>query len=150
MLVLASHPGAHAKLRKRSCSVGAPCACTALTGTAPSSAPLVIGGLLARRLFAASRSARGAWPLVLGGQDEAMAPLITVQCGPDDKPAKDTGWTANWDSNTVLVYPAKFYSRTQGFAYREIRLFRSNFSQAVPKKPSWPVLGQGGEPRTFG
>ena len=45
---------------------------------------------------------------MFGGLAMRMAPLITVQCGPDDKPAKDTGWTANWDSNTVLTYHAKF------------------------------------------
>ena len=48
---------------------------------------------------------------MLGGL-AVMAPLIIVPYGPDDKPAKITGRTANlavnWDSNTVLVYFAKF------------------------------------------
>ena len=62
-----------------------------------------------------------------------MAPLITVQCGPDDKPAKDTGRAANWDSNTVLVYLAKFYSRIQGSAYRENAPLPLKFPHRVPK-----------------
>jgi hypothetical protein len=53
---------------------------------------------------------------MLGGR-AAMAPLIIVRYGPDDKPAKITrlrptgrvaNSAANWDSNTVLVYFAKF------------------------------------------
>jgi hypothetical protein len=52
---------------------------------------------------------------MLGGR-AAMAPLIIVRYGPDDKPARKpiahTGRAANlavnWDSNTVLVYFAKF------------------------------------------
>jgi hypothetical protein len=52
MLVLASHPGARADP-----AVGAPCAFAAPIGVTASSAPLVIGGLLARRIFAAGRSA---------------------------------------------------------------------------------------------
>jgi hypothetical protein len=47
-----------------------------------------------------------------------MAPLIIVRYGPNDKPARSTGFAnirraarfakLNWDSNTVLVYFAKF------------------------------------------
>src|SRR5262249_37623756 len=122
---------------------GAPCACTAPNGTAPSSAPLVIGGLLARPLLRRQPSRRERVAAPVRRPVEAMAPLITVPYGPDDKPAKDTGWTANWDSNTVLVYTRKFYPRTQGFAYRDFRLFRPKFSQRMPKKPSWRILRHG-------
>jgi hypothetical protein len=50
--------------------------------------------------------------LILGGL-AAMAPLIIVPDRPDDKPAKEHRARRrfrklNWDSNTVLVYFAKF------------------------------------------
>jgi hypothetical protein len=41
------------------------------------------------------------------------------------------GGTANWDSNTVLVHPAKFYSGIQAFAYAEIRFSARTFVNFV-------------------
>jgi hypothetical protein len=62
-------------------------------------------------LAACSLAPSSVWQLLLGGL-AVMAPLIIVRYGPDDKPAKSTGraanLAANWDSNTVLVYFAKF------------------------------------------
>jgi hypothetical protein len=42
--------------------------------------------------------------------------------GPPECPA-----ARNWDSNTVLVDPAKFYAGIQGFAYAEIRFSIQSF-----------------------
>src|SRR6202040_1083297 len=87
-------------------------------GVTASRAPLRIGGLplprprhpargLLPKAFLRKLGA-SAWPLVFGGGrwDRTADP---VQCGPEALPVRTLGGPANWDSNTVLVYPAKFY-----------------------------------------
>ena len=71
---------------------------------------IALGGLLAQGV--------SAWPL-----ESAVPPFppAALACG--------AGPNRNWDSNTVLLYRAKFYPRRQGFAYAQIR-FRAKFSWA--------------------
>src|SRR5262249_44487900 len=85
------------------------------SGAAASSAPLLLWQ--PSRPLLSCQACRGWWPPAVPAPArgrsgwaacDGTAPLITVQCGPDDKPAGTPGSAANWDSNTVLLYIAKF------------------------------------------
>src|SRR5216683_6895452 len=103
---------------------GAPCALRRAGGRHGCAARhSFLGGLLAHGFSSA-------WPLIFG--DPAVyrsSPFIW------ERSCRNIQRTANWDSNAVLVHPAKFYAGIQAFAYAEIGFSIRIFPNRQPVGP---------------